>query len=284
MADIIGVFRRGNKPPVQPVVLTYDNDKLYWTGYTNYSMNLAEEQDNTYSVANCLAKQWQNEIDNGSNLPDLYIVHIAIGAQGVTEKYMWYPKRPAVPDVICTYSGVGGSINVNSRLIIVDSIKTVLDDEGNNRYKLCGLLNGGKVEYLIDEDFDLSKISKNDAIMVGFSNKNEIATVNVVYDAETNWNTIAATGSGGYMNEVHVCRGQVLSYDNNFIRVDTSKKAGSGGYDGSQEVYFNNVSSAAIYLYQNDKTISVSASEICPGDYVFMRGNYGALWEVIIVR
>lgn len=75
---------------------SYDNKSLDWTGYTSFDMNLAESQDNTYSVANWLAKMWQEEIDSGYNLPDLHIVHIAIGAQGVTEGYMWYPEREKV--------------------------------------------------------------------------------------------------------------------------------------------------------------------------------------------
>lgn len=54
-------------------------------------MNLAETQDNTYSVANCLAKRWQAEIDSGVNLPDLYIIHISIGSQGLFG--MWSPHR-----------------------------------------------------------------------------------------------------------------------------------------------------------------------------------------------
>lgn len=70
-------------------------DKLTWSGYTSFGMNLAEEQDNTYSVANCLAAAWQAHIDGGNprGLPDLYIVQIAIGAQGVTDGYMWHPDR-----------------------------------------------------------------------------------------------------------------------------------------------------------------------------------------------
>lgn len=74
---------------------SFDNKELYWSGYTSYDMNLGEELDDTYSVANCLANLWQRSIDEGNakNLPDLYIVHIAVGAQGVTKKYMWNPER-----------------------------------------------------------------------------------------------------------------------------------------------------------------------------------------------
>ena len=72
---------------------SYDTESLKFSGYTSYGMNLAETQDNTYSVANCLARLWQDEIDNGNEagLPDLYIIHIAIGAQGLYG--MWHPDR-----------------------------------------------------------------------------------------------------------------------------------------------------------------------------------------------
>lgn len=85
LKNVFGLKREDNQ--------SFTNNELYWSGYTSDGMNLAEEQDHTYSVANCLAQLWQNEIDSGnkSNLPDLYIVQIAIGGQGVREKYMWNP-------------------------------------------------------------------------------------------------------------------------------------------------------------------------------------------------
>ncbi len=88
MRHVFGLSRTDNQ--------SYDNTALTWNGYTSYGMNLAEEQDHTYSIANCLARQWENAIDGGHELPDLYIVQIAIGAQGVTEKYMWNPGYPQV--------------------------------------------------------------------------------------------------------------------------------------------------------------------------------------------
>ncbi len=73
---------------------TFDADRLYWENYRSAGFNLGESNDNTYSVANCLAKKWQESIDQGTRLPDLYIVHIAVGAQGVTKGYMWNPDYP----------------------------------------------------------------------------------------------------------------------------------------------------------------------------------------------
>ena len=54
-----------------------DLQKLQWSGYTTDGMNLGETQDHTYSIANCLAKNWQAHIDAGNekNLPDLYIIN-----------------------------------------------------------------------------------------------------------------------------------------------------------------------------------------------------------------
>ncbi len=87
MKNVFGLHRNPNQ--------TFDSKNLVWSGYTSDGMNLAEEQDHTYSLANCLAHLWQNEIDGGNqNLPDLYIVQIAIGAQGIIGDYMWNPKYP----------------------------------------------------------------------------------------------------------------------------------------------------------------------------------------------
>lgn len=88
LKNVFGLHRQHNQ--------SYDIRELTWTGYTSHGMNLGETQDNTYSVANCLAQQWQSAVDAGADLPDLYIVHISIGAQGVTEKYMWFPDREKV--------------------------------------------------------------------------------------------------------------------------------------------------------------------------------------------
>ena len=83
---------------------SFDVESLRWTGYTSHDMNLAETQDHTYSIANCLARLWQDQIDGGTELPDLHIVHIAIGAQGITEQFMWYPDREKklIPGVLGT--------------------------------------------------------------------------------------------------------------------------------------------------------------------------------------
>ena len=85
LKNVFGLHRSHNQ--------SFDNTELTWSGYTSHGMNLAEEYDNSYSVANCLAYLWQEHIDHGNrcSLPDLYIIQISIGAQGVTGKYMWNP-------------------------------------------------------------------------------------------------------------------------------------------------------------------------------------------------
>ena len=86
LKNVFGLNRNPNQ--------SFDLKELKFTGYTSFGMNLAEEQDNTYSVANCLARKWQDDIDKGESLPDLYIIHIAIGAQGVYG--MWNPDREKI--------------------------------------------------------------------------------------------------------------------------------------------------------------------------------------------
>ena len=85
MRNVFGLSRSQNQ--------SFDNEALYWSGYTSSGMNLGETQDDTYSIANCLARLWQDKVDGGEDLPDLHIVHIAIGAQGITDQFMWYPDR-----------------------------------------------------------------------------------------------------------------------------------------------------------------------------------------------
>jgi len=97
LKNVFGLSREKNQ--------SFDNKELFFTGYTSFGMNLAEEQDNTYSLANCLARRYQNEIDNGNTkLPDLYIVQIAIGAQGVTKGFMWNPnyEKKLIPGMLGT--------------------------------------------------------------------------------------------------------------------------------------------------------------------------------------
>lgn len=82
-----------NREPNQ----SFDNTELIFTGYTSNGMNLAETQDNTYSVPNQLAKIWQGEIDEGEKLPDLYIVQISIGSQGLYDMWNMEMERKLKP-------------------------------------------------------------------------------------------------------------------------------------------------------------------------------------------
>lgn len=130
LKNVFGLSREDNQ--------SFDITELKWSGYKSAGMNIAEEQDDTYSLANCLAKLWQSEIDSGNkrNLPDLYIVHIAIGAQGVTKGYMWnpaYPKR-LVP-------GKLGTVNIALALFtnhILSLLKDSFDKMGKN-FKVFGI-------------------------------------------------------------------------------------------------------------------------------------------------
>lgn len=76
--------------------LSFTSTHLKWTGYTSHGTILGEENDHTYSITNCLAHDWQSAIDKGADLPDLYLINISIGAQGVTPGYMWHPHRAPV--------------------------------------------------------------------------------------------------------------------------------------------------------------------------------------------
>lgn len=88
LKNVFGLNREPNQ--------SFDTKELIWSAYTSAGTNLAEEQDNTYSIVNCLAARWQRLVDSGEDLPDLHIIQIAIGAEGVTEGYKWHPDREPV--------------------------------------------------------------------------------------------------------------------------------------------------------------------------------------------
>jgi len=128
--NVFGLHRKSNQ--------SFHHTALVWSGYTSDGMNLAEEQDDTYSVPNCLAALWQRHIDEGNawNLPDLYIVQIAVGAEGVTDGYMWHPDREER-----LISGPLGTVDI-SLFPFTKHILSLLDDSFKKQgitYEVLGL-------------------------------------------------------------------------------------------------------------------------------------------------
>ena len=68
---------------------------LQWSGFTTAGKNLGETQDHTASLGYHLARLWQDAIDGGTDLPDLYIVQISVGSQGILNG-MWNRDREKV--------------------------------------------------------------------------------------------------------------------------------------------------------------------------------------------
>lgn len=149
LKNVFGLSRKNNQ--------SFDNTELLWSGYTSFDMNLAEEQDDTYSVPNCLAALWQKHIDDGNklDLPDLYIVQIAIGAQGVSKGCMWYYEREKklIP-------GKLGQVDI-SLFPYTKHIFSLLDDsfkKQNKEYEIIGLhWRGGEGEV----NKDMAYLSQN---------------------------------------------------------------------------------------------------------------------------
>ena len=118
MKNVFGLHRKDNQK--------LDLEKLTWSGYTSDGMNLGETQDHTYSLANCLAKYWQEAVDAGKDLPDLYIVQIAIGAQGVAPQFMWHPDREPV-----LIPGTLSKVNISLYPYTMHILSLVKEDLGN---------------------------------------------------------------------------------------------------------------------------------------------------------
>ena len=69
---------------------SFDITQVVWSGFTTMGKNLGESQDHTASFGYYFAKLWQDAIDNGADLPNLYIVQISVGSQGIING-MWNP-------------------------------------------------------------------------------------------------------------------------------------------------------------------------------------------------
>lgn len=79
----------------------YGLSDITWSNFVSHDMNLGETQNHTCCLANYFAKMWQEAIDSGKDLPDLYVIQISVGAQGIAEyesrsHNMWYPLREPV--------------------------------------------------------------------------------------------------------------------------------------------------------------------------------------------
>ena len=74
---------------------SFDISSVRWSGFTTAGKNLGESQDHTCSFAYYLALLWQSAIDAGADLPDLYIVQISVGSQGILNG-MWNRDRERV--------------------------------------------------------------------------------------------------------------------------------------------------------------------------------------------
>ncbi len=93
LKNVFGLSREHNQ--------AYGLDDVTWSGFTTGGMNLGETQDDTCSLANLFALRWQEAIDRGEKLPDLYVIQISIGAQGIASyetrgNNMWYSMREPI--------------------------------------------------------------------------------------------------------------------------------------------------------------------------------------------
>ena len=74
---------------------SFEITDVVWSGFTTAGKNLGETQDHTASFAYHFSKLWQGAIDGGAKLPDLYIVQISIGSQGIVNG-MWNRDKEKV--------------------------------------------------------------------------------------------------------------------------------------------------------------------------------------------
>ncbi len=108
---------------------SFDITDVTWSGWTSGGKNLGETQDHTASLAYFTAKKWQAAIDAGKALPDLYIVQISIGSQGIING-MWNRDKERV-----IKPGILGEADISLLLLALHINKLVmknLTDAGKN--------------------------------------------------------------------------------------------------------------------------------------------------------
>ncbi|MBE6911594.1 MAG: hypothetical protein E7473_03625 [Ruminococcaceae bacterium] len=88
MKNVFGLDRNPNQ--------SFDISDVVWSGWTSGGKNLGETQDHTASLAYFVAKKWQAAIDEGKNLPDLYIVQLSVGSQGIINGMWNRDKEPII--------------------------------------------------------------------------------------------------------------------------------------------------------------------------------------------
>ena len=142
LSHVFGLSREKNQ--------SFSAEKLTWEPYSSAGMNLGETQDHVYSVPSCLASLWQQAKEAGEDLPDLYIVQIAIGAQGVTEKFMWYPwkERRLIPGPLGTADIALYPFTLHVLSLLDDSFRTM-----NKRYEILGIdWRGGEEDPIVGRE------------------------------------------------------------------------------------------------------------------------------------
>lgn len=99
---------------------SFDTTDAFWSGFTTQDYNLGEVQDDTYSFAYYLATKWQRAKDEGKPLPDLYIVQISIGSQGILNGLWNKDIQPVIvpgPIGVCWVSLYWLALHVNPLVI-----------------------------------------------------------------------------------------------------------------------------------------------------------------------
>lgn len=151
---------------------TFMLEEVRWSGFVTHDMNLGETMNHTFCLAERVARMWQNDIDNGKELPNLYIIQISISGQGIAENEaegsnMWYPHRTAILN-----KGESGEADISLyplTMHILTSVLRDITDMGKNP-KIIGLhWNQWETEVWTGGDAIVNAESNYSELFGGFS-------------------------------------------------------------------------------------------------------------------
>jgi hypothetical protein len=178
-----------------------------------------------------------------------------------------------VSDVLFLYPP-GGAMDSRAPVIIVDSIATAVNDEGENVDKLKGYQNGNVVAVFAKTGVSLESLKRGDVIQYTKNTKNEITAISqqkILDIANINYGD-----SGGFNNALQTIVGTVVRKKGRSVILNV------GGENINR--YDFTITNASLYNEASGNITKSSISEIQKGDIVFVYNSYSLTKEILIIR
>lgn len=195
------------------------------------------------------------------------------------------------------YSDVSSIIEPKYALTtVVDKITTVVDDEGERRYKLYGFQSKQKVECLLANDqvkdqtdgkwgyagVKLIDLKQGDVVQLGINTKNEIDKVDILYRYTANapyketWTNAGEVTGNNMLADLYTAYGSVVEKGSASMKFISSSGSAKVCVLSKPNVYI---------LYSDSKKIEVATKDdILEGNNVFLVRQWDGERDIIVYK